>query len=143
MSFTHKFHPSVLREYDIRGIVGETLSTHDAQAVGRTFGTIVRRNGGTRVCVGYDGRLSSPSLEAALVDGLKSTGVHVERVGRGPTPSSKTADVLESLGLIEYGRGPAARRLTALGQAVVERIIADGPSARAAALYGPFDAAQA
>ncbi len=86
MSFTHKFHPSVLREYDIRGIVGETLSTADAQAIGRCFGTIVRRNGGSRVCVGYDGRLSSPSMEAALVDGLKAVGIHVERVGRGPTP---------------------------------------------------------
>ncbi len=67
----HQFDPTVLREYDIRGIVGKTLSEADARAVGRGFGTLVRRNGGTRVCVGYDGRISSPSLEAALVDGLK------------------------------------------------------------------------
>lgn len=82
----HQFDPTVLREYDIRGIVGKTLSEADARAVGRGFGTLVRRNGGTRVCVGYDGRISSPALEAALVDGLKSTGLHVMRVGLGPTP---------------------------------------------------------
>ena len=51
MTFTHQFYPSVLREYDIRGIVDETLSVYDARAVGRLFGTTVRRNGGVRVCV--------------------------------------------------------------------------------------------
>ncbi len=86
MTFTHQFHPSVLREYDVRGIVGETLSAEDAHAIGRLFGTAVRRNGGTRVCVGRDGRLSSPDMEAALVDGLTAAGVNVERIGRGPTP---------------------------------------------------------
>ena len=86
MSETHTFHPTVLREYDIRGIIGETLGEADARAIGLGFGTMVRRAGGTRVAVGYDGRLSSPDLEAALVDGLKSTGLEVIRVGRGPTP---------------------------------------------------------
>ncbi len=83
---THTFHPSILREYDIRGITEETLFPADARAVGETFGTVVKRSGGTRVRVGYDGRLSSPAMEAALVEGLKSTGLTVERVGRGPTP---------------------------------------------------------
>src|SRR5437660_337692 len=69
MTFTHTFHPTILREYDIRGIVGETLSTADAEAVGRGFGTAVRRAGGRRVCVGYDGRISSPDMEAAVVTG--------------------------------------------------------------------------
>ena len=84
----HKFHPTVLREYDIRGTVGQTLSTADARAIGRAFGTLVQREGkGPKaVCVGYDGRLSSPSLEAALVQGLTEAGIEVWRVGRGPTP---------------------------------------------------------
>lgn len=86
MKFSHEFHPSVLREYDIRGIVGETLSVSDASAIGHLFGTIVRRNGGSRVCVGYDGRLSSPAMEAALIDGLLESGINVDRIGRGPTP---------------------------------------------------------
>src|SRR3954462_9506280 len=90
----HNFHPTILREYDIRGIVGETLSTDDARAVGRCFGTVIKRsaregsepNKIPRVCVGYDGRVSSPDMEKALVEGLTAAGVNVERVGRGPTP---------------------------------------------------------
>ena len=82
----HRFHPTVLREYDIRGVVGETLTEADLHAVGRAFGTVVAREGGNRVCVGYDGRLSSPALEAALVEGLVACGLAVERIGLGPTP---------------------------------------------------------
>lgn len=86
MSDAHIFDPTLLREYDIRGIVGKTLHPADARAVGRAFGTMVVRDGGSVVCVGYDGRLSSPELEQAMVDGLVSTGLAVERVGLGPTP---------------------------------------------------------
>ena len=82
----HRFDPTVLREYDIRGVVGETLTEADLHAVGRAFGTVVVREGGSRVCVGYDGRLSSPTLEAALVGGLVACGLVVERIGLGPTP---------------------------------------------------------
>jgi len=83
---SHRFDPTSLREYDIRGIVGKTLGPADAHAIGRGFGTLVRRAGGTRVAVGYDGRVSSPVLEAALVDGLVKSGIHVVRTGLGPTP---------------------------------------------------------
>jgi phosphomannomutase len=83
---THRFDPSVLREYDIRGIVGRTLGVADAEAIGRGFATIVRRAGGTRVVVGRDGRLSSPALETALVAGLIASGVDVVRIGIGPSP---------------------------------------------------------
>lgn len=82
----HRFHPTVLREYDIRGVVGQTLTEKDATAVGRAFGSVVRRRGGVRVCTGYDGRVSSPALEAALVEGLLACGLEVERIGLGPTP---------------------------------------------------------
>jgi phosphomannomutase len=83
---THNFDASALREYDIRGIVGKTLSEKDAYAIGRSFGTILKREGGKKVAVGYDGRLSSPSLEAELVRGLTEAGMDVVRVGLGPTP---------------------------------------------------------
>ncbi len=86
MTFRHDFDPTSLREYDIRGIVGRTLDTADAFAIGRTFGSIVAGEGGMRVAVGYDGRLSSPELEQALVDGLKASGLTALRIGRGPTP---------------------------------------------------------
>jgi phosphomannomutase len=87
-SNNHDFHPSVLREYDIRGIVGETLSVDDARAIGRCYGSILIRNkgAGARVCLGYDGRKTSPDMEQALCDGLTAAGVDVVRIGRGPTP---------------------------------------------------------
>jgi phosphomannomutase len=86
MAFTHQFESTVLREYDIRGIVGRTLHTADAFAIGRVFGSIVARGGGKRVAVGYDGRLTSPELEQALVAGLRASGMEALRIGRGPTP---------------------------------------------------------
>jgi phosphomannomutase len=86
MAFTHSFDPTVLREYDIRGIVGRTLHKADAFTIGRCFGSVVARAGGRTVAVGYDGRLSSPELEPSLIDGLKASGMEVIRIGRGPTP---------------------------------------------------------
>ena len=86
MSAARSLHPSILRAYDIRGIVGQTLSPDDAEAIGRAFATVVRKGGGRSVCVGYDGRLHSPMLEEALVAGLISAGAVVFRVGLGPTP---------------------------------------------------------
>jgi len=86
MSFRHDFDPTVLREYDIRGIVGKTLHTADAFAIGRCFATVVARAGGKSVAVGYDGRFSSPEMEQALTNGLMAGGMNVLRVGRGPTP---------------------------------------------------------
>ncbi|KTR82725.1 phosphomannomutase [Novosphingobium barchaimii] len=84
MSYT--FDPTVLREYDIRGIIGETLSIDDAHAIGRGFGTLLAREGGKKVAIGYDGRVSSPMLEKGLIDGLTACGLDVVSVGMGPTP---------------------------------------------------------
>jgi len=83
---THQFDPTSLREYDIRGIVGKALGPADAVAIGRGFATRIRAAGGTRVAVGYDGRNSSPELEAALVTGLTAGGVDVVRIGLSSTP---------------------------------------------------------
>ncbi|MEE8276236.1 MAG: phosphomannomutase/phosphoglucomutase [Alphaproteobacteria bacterium] len=86
MSAGYSLHPTILREYDIRGIVGETLSADDVGAIGAAFATRLVAAGGASVAVGYDGRQSSPELEAALVAGLVGCGLHVIRVGVGPTP---------------------------------------------------------
>jgi phosphomannomutase len=86
MSDTHSIDPTILREYDIRGIVGKSLTSDDVHALGRAFGSIVVRGGGKTVAVGYDGRTSSPQLETALVEGLVATGLVVHRIGLGPTP---------------------------------------------------------
>ncbi|MAW90288.1 MAG: phosphomannomutase [Altererythrobacter sp.] len=83
---SHTFDPTVLREYDIRGIIGETLGADDARAIGRTFGSMLREQGGSRVAVGYDGRRSSPMLEHALVEGLTASGCDTVRIGLGATP---------------------------------------------------------
>lgn len=94
---THNFHPTTLREYDIRGIIGETLGEDDAYAIGRGFGTLIARAGGKSVAVGYDGRVSSPVLEAALVKGLNDSGIHAVRVGMGPTPMLYYAEATEQV----------------------------------------------
>ena len=82
----HKFDSTILREYDIRGIVGTTLHAADARAIGRTFGSMVKRKGGKRVALGYDGRLSSPELAAACIEGLTAAGVNVVNIGLAATP---------------------------------------------------------
>jgi phosphomannomutase len=66
--------------------VGETLHEADAFAIGRVFGSIVADGGGHSIAVGYDGRLSSPALEAALVRGLIASGMDAVRIGCAPTP---------------------------------------------------------
>lgn len=83
---TYHFDPTILREYDIRGIIGQTLGPDDARAIGRSFATLLREAGGSKVAVGYDGRVSSPTLEHALIEGLTASGCDVVRIGMGPTP---------------------------------------------------------
>ncbi len=83
---SHQFDHTSLREYDIRGIIGETLGPDDARAIGRGFATMLRAAGGSKVAVGYDGRTSSPMLEHALIEGLNASGCDVVSVGMGPTP---------------------------------------------------------
>ncbi|MBM3648602.1 MAG: phosphomannomutase/phosphoglucomutase [Alphaproteobacteria bacterium] len=82
----HKFDPTILREYDIRGVVGRQVHAADARAIGRSFGSIVRREGGKRVALGYDGRLSSPELARACIEGLTAAGVDVVTIRLAATP---------------------------------------------------------
>ena len=84
--FTYDFSASILREYDIRGIVDKTLSNTDLYAIGRAFGTLVVRAGGSKVGICYDGRHSSPRFVEELTKGLNDCGVDVENYGVGPTP---------------------------------------------------------
>jgi phosphomannomutase len=78
--------PSIFKAYDVRGIVPSTLTEEVAEGLGRAFGTIARREGETTVAVGRDGRLSGPSLSAALIRGLAASGVDVIDVGVVTTP---------------------------------------------------------
>ena len=83
---THQFNPTILREYDIRGIVGDTLTETDAYALGRTYAALARDEGAQRIAVGRDGRTHSGMLEAALIRGLTEGGVDVMQIGMGPSP---------------------------------------------------------
>lgn len=90
MDDKRKLDPTILREYDIRGIVGETLNAEEVRSLGRGFGSIAREqitsDSVPSVAVGYDGRLSSPEFSQAVCEGLMASGVDVENVGCGPTP---------------------------------------------------------
>ncbi|MFY9268579.1 MAG: phosphomannomutase/phosphoglucomutase, partial [Candidatus Manganitrophaceae bacterium] len=77
---------SIFREYDIRGVYGTVLTERIAEEIGKAFGTMIRRSGGKRISLGYDIRLSSPSLREALLSGLLSTGLDVVDIGACPTP---------------------------------------------------------
>jgi phosphomannomutase len=81
-----QFSPSIFKAYDIRGVVPATVNDEMAQALGLAFGTIARGEGETSVAVGRDGRLSGPSLSAALVRGLLASGVDVIDIGTATTP---------------------------------------------------------
>jgi phosphomannomutase len=83
---SHTFDRTILREYDVRGVVGKTLTENDAYALGRSFAALAKREGATRLAVGRDGRTHSPELEAALVRGLTEGGIDVVRTGVGPSP---------------------------------------------------------
>lgn len=83
---SHSFDRTILREYDVRGIVGKTLHEADAYALGRSYAALATSEGATRVAVGRDGRTHSPELEGELVRGLTEGGLNVVRTGVGPSP---------------------------------------------------------
>ena len=79
-------HPAIFREYDIRGVAGETLRVEDAYAIARAFALQVAGEKDAAICVGRDGRLSSPEMAEAVAKGVRDAGVSVVDVGIGPTP---------------------------------------------------------
>ncbi|MEP6970744.1 MAG: phosphomannomutase/phosphoglucomutase, partial [Betaproteobacteria bacterium] len=81
-----KADPSIFKAYDIRGIVPSTVTDEIAEGIGRAFGSIALAQGESTVAVGRDGRLSGPSLSAALVRGLVAAGIEVIDVGVVTTP---------------------------------------------------------
>jgi phosphomannomutase/phosphoglucomutase len=77
---------SMFRAYDIRGVLGKTLNAEVAREIGRAIGSEAASRGLTEIAVGRDGRLSGPELSAALIEGLRSTGLDVTDIGAAPTP---------------------------------------------------------
>ena len=79
--------PSILRAYDIRGIINDGLDVQTCYALGRAYGTIVKRRiSGRSVCVAYDGRETSPDFAKAVRQGMIDCGLSVYDLGLGPTP---------------------------------------------------------
>lgn len=78
--------PTILRAYDIRGVVGKTLTDEVARLLGMAIGSEAVSRGLQNIAVGYDGRHSSPQLAAALHEGLAAAGCSVIDIGRVPTP---------------------------------------------------------
>jgi phosphomannomutase/phosphoglucomutase len=79
-------NPYIFREYDIRGIVDEDLTDNVIELIGKSFGTYIQRQGGRKVSVGGDVRLSTERFRKVLIQGLISTGVDVFDIGVVPTP---------------------------------------------------------
>lgn len=77
---------SIFRAYDIRGVVGESLTSDTVRIIGQAIGSEARQREQNAICVGYDGRHSGPELAKALMQGIMAAGVDVIDVGRVPTP---------------------------------------------------------
>lgn len=89
MISTHKkisISPSIFRAYDIRGIVGDTLTEESVYAIGYAIGLLALKKGEQRIALGRDGRLSGPVLSRALAEGILSSGCDVIDLGVVPTP---------------------------------------------------------
>jgi len=82
----HNFNPTILRAYDIRGIYNENLTEKDAFILGKSFASYLHKIGKNKIAIGYDGRLSSPSLKESLIKGLKESGLKIYDIGVGPSP---------------------------------------------------------
>jgi len=78
--------PEIFKAYDIRGIVGRTLTPDVVELIGRSIGSEAAARKQDTIVVGYDGRLSGPDLAAALTRGIRKSGVNVVDIGRVTTP---------------------------------------------------------
>ena len=86
MNTSSALQASIFRAYDIRGIVGETLTEDTVYTIGRAIGSLVRDRGGDEITVARDGRESGPALIAALKNGIMAAGCDVIDIGQVPTP---------------------------------------------------------
>ncbi|HJU27023.1 MAG TPA: phosphomannomutase/phosphoglucomutase, partial [Rhodanobacteraceae bacterium] len=76
----------IFRAYDIRGVVGQSLTDDTARAIGRAIGSVMRDKDLSEIVVGRDGRLSGPQMAGALIEGLRGAGIDVVDIGQAPTP---------------------------------------------------------
>lgn len=80
------FDKSILKQYDIRGIVGETLSEKDAYYAAKSYGTLLQSLGKKSCIIGYDARATSEPYSKEAIKGLTECGIDVVVIGLAPTP---------------------------------------------------------
>src|SRR3990170_3856982 len=85
-SLRESLPPEIFKAYDIRGIVGKTLTAEVVEAIGHAIGSEAAARGQHKIAIGRDGRLSGPELIAALARGIQKSGIDVIDVGCVPTP---------------------------------------------------------
>ena len=78
---TNETLKSVIKAYDVRGVVGETIDEDFVRTAGAAFAHILRGEGETRIAVGHDMRPSSPALADAFAQGAASQGINVTLLG--------------------------------------------------------------
>jgi phosphomannomutase / phosphoglucomutase len=76
----------IFKAYDIRGVVGRTLTVPIVRSIGQALGSLAREHGRDTIAIGRDGRLSGPELLAALGDGMRAAGANVIDLGMVATP---------------------------------------------------------
>lgn len=76
----------IFKAYDIRGIVGKTLTPGIVESIGHALGSEAKQRKQREICIGYDGRLSGPELAEALATGIRKSGVNVVNLGMVATP---------------------------------------------------------
>lgn len=82
----HQVPHEIFKAYDIRGVVGNTLTPEVCRLIGHAIATRVLELGGSRIAIGRDGRLSGPDLSRGLTEGLQQGGAHVIDIGAVATP---------------------------------------------------------
>ncbi len=83
----HIFTKTILKEYDIRGVVGKDLNEVDAYFIGKSYGTLLKKKYNKTSCiVGYDGRHTSPLYSKNLIRGLVDSGIDITNIGLVSTP---------------------------------------------------------
>jgi len=139
---------SIFRAYDIRGVVGETLTEETVYLIGKGLASLVLEKGGNQVVIARDGRISGPVLLKALSDGILSTGCNVIDLGMVPTPllyfathtleqhsgvmltGSHNPSNYNGLKMVVQGSTIKAEEIQQLYQRIVNKAFAEGQGVR-------------
>ncbi|MDR1425898.1 MAG: phosphomannomutase/phosphoglucomutase [Rickettsiales bacterium] len=84
--YTHTFDESILKQYDIRGVVGKNLNELDAYFIGKSYGTLLQSLSKKSCVIGYDVRQTSSAYAEEATRGLVECGIDVVNIGLAPTP---------------------------------------------------------